>query len=361
VARGMPPEGYYAVLGVAPTATAAELRRAYRQKALEHHPDKNPDREEQATEAFKLVAEAYSVLRDANLRAQYDRSSSWSFAGGGGGSDGEASPFSSRGAMDLFRDVFGEELATELAAGFAQVAGEVRPKVQAAITPLTEALATAVNRCSKSEVVRDVLAAGLGTMAADADVEVEAWQRTEERCEVRLLEARSRLREHTEAHRIENEEIRIRVEEAERRAWTCSAGAWLAFILAPPLAWVLPDLLDLWICGALAFLAVSAPTLRSVQLWKVVAVEQRKRSEMSHLASLRGSCLCVGQQEAQRDLDMARQRLSSARGQVARVQEDLLSAERDGASLGGAVRVGWHLAGKLVRRAAGSGNQHELM
>ena len=63
---------YYEILGVSKSATAEELKKAYRAKAIQFHPDKNPGNKE-AEEKFKEAAEAYEVLSDANKRAQYDR------------------------------------------------------------------------------------------------------------------------------------------------------------------------------------------------------------------------------------------------------------------------------------------------
>ena len=75
---------YYDVLGVPPTATADEIKKAYRQRALEHHPDRNAG--DAAAEArFKEAAEAYSVLSDADKRARYDRFGKAAFQNGGGG------------------------------------------------------------------------------------------------------------------------------------------------------------------------------------------------------------------------------------------------------------------------------------
>ncbi|MFP4227515.1 MAG: J domain-containing protein [Salinivenus sp.] len=65
------PPDYYARLGVRPTASAEEIRRAYRQKARETHPDRNPN-DPRATERFRKVKEAYRVLRDPERRTQYD-------------------------------------------------------------------------------------------------------------------------------------------------------------------------------------------------------------------------------------------------------------------------------------------------
>jgi molecular chaperone DnaJ len=63
---------YYEVLGVARTATEAEIKKAYRKLAMQHHPDRNPG-DTAAEESFKEAAEAYAVLADADKRAAYDR------------------------------------------------------------------------------------------------------------------------------------------------------------------------------------------------------------------------------------------------------------------------------------------------
>lgn len=63
---------YYAILGVAKTATAEEIKKAYRKLALKYHPDKNPG-DTKAEERFKEISEAYAVLSDAGKRKQYDQ------------------------------------------------------------------------------------------------------------------------------------------------------------------------------------------------------------------------------------------------------------------------------------------------
>lgn len=73
---------YYEILGVSKTATAEEIKKAYRKVAIQFHPDKNPNNKE-AEEKFKEAAEAYEVLSDVNKRAQYDRFGH-SRPGGGG-------------------------------------------------------------------------------------------------------------------------------------------------------------------------------------------------------------------------------------------------------------------------------------
>ena len=75
---------YYEVLEVGKTATIDEIKKAYRQKAIQYHPDKNAG-DKQAEEKFKEAAEAYSVLSDDQKRSMYDR---FGHAGLGGASQG---------------------------------------------------------------------------------------------------------------------------------------------------------------------------------------------------------------------------------------------------------------------------------
>ena len=78
---------YYAILGVDTTSTSEEIKRQYRKRAMQYHPDRNPDNPE-AEAKFKELAEAYGVLTDPVKKKQYDRYKATGFSGGdaaGGG------------------------------------------------------------------------------------------------------------------------------------------------------------------------------------------------------------------------------------------------------------------------------------
>lgn len=97
----MPDQDYYALLGVARNASDEDIRRAFRRKAMEYHPDRNKNAD--AEEKFKEINEAYQVLSDSRKRAQYDR---FGKAGVNGGAQGAGSPFDGFEGFGGFGDIF---------------------------------------------------------------------------------------------------------------------------------------------------------------------------------------------------------------------------------------------------------------
>lgn len=98
---------FYEILGVSKSASADEIKKAYRKVAMQYHPDRNPG-DKAAEEKFKEAAEAYEILSDADKRAQYDRFGHQAFGPGRGG----AHP----GGMNMddifsqFGDIFGDDI-----------------------------------------------------------------------------------------------------------------------------------------------------------------------------------------------------------------------------------------------------------
>ena len=98
---------YYGILGVSKSATAEELKKAYRKMALKYHPDKNQS--PGAEEKFKEIAEAFDVLSDPQKKDIYDKYGEEGLKGGAGGGPGGFQSYTFQGdPRDLFKQMFGD-------------------------------------------------------------------------------------------------------------------------------------------------------------------------------------------------------------------------------------------------------------
>ncbi|MCI5082156.1 MAG: molecular chaperone DnaJ [Saprospiraceae bacterium] len=98
---------YYEVLGVSKSASAQEIKKAYRKLAIKYHPDKNPD-DKTAEEKFKEAAEAYEILSDEQKRARYDRYGHAGVSGNAGGGGFSGSGMTMEDIFRQFGDIFGD-------------------------------------------------------------------------------------------------------------------------------------------------------------------------------------------------------------------------------------------------------------
>jgi molecular chaperone DnaJ len=108
---------YYEILGVSKTATTEEIKKAYRKKAIEYHPDKNPNNKE-AEEKFKEAAEAYDVLSDSQKRQRYDQFGHAGMGSSGGGFSGAG--MSMDDIFSHFGDIFGGRFSNFNFSGFGE-------------------------------------------------------------------------------------------------------------------------------------------------------------------------------------------------------------------------------------------------
>ncbi|MEE1897050.1 molecular chaperone DnaJ [Flavobacterium rakeshii] len=106
---------YYEILSIERSATTEQIKKAYRKKAIEYHPDKNPGNKE-AEENFKLAAEAYEILSDPNKKARYDQYGHAAFENGGFGGGGGMN-------MDDIFSQFGDIFGSAFGGGFSGFGG----------------------------------------------------------------------------------------------------------------------------------------------------------------------------------------------------------------------------------------------
>ena len=149
-------EDFYKILGLSKGASANEIKKAYRKKAIEFHPDKNPgDKEAEAN--FKKAAEAYEVLSDPQKKSQYDQFGHSAFESGGFGGGG----MNMEDIFSQFGDIFGSAFGGGGFSGFGQSqykskGGNLRIRVQLSIKEVAHGVE------KKIKVRRKVQAPGVG-------------------------------------------------------------------------------------------------------------------------------------------------------------------------------------------------------
>jgi molecular chaperone DnaJ len=124
----MAKQDYYAILGVERTASADELKKAYRKLAMVYHPDRNPG-DVSAEQKFKEINEAYDVLKDEQKRSAYDRYGHAAFENGGmGAGGGMGGGFGFEGGLgDIFEQMFGQ---ARRGGGAAQTGNDIKAAVE---------------------------------------------------------------------------------------------------------------------------------------------------------------------------------------------------------------------------------------
>ncbi len=118
----MSKKDYYEVLGVIKSASAEEIKKAYRKLALKYHPDKNKG-DKTAENKFKEASEAYHVLSDKERRTNYDQFGHAAFEGSGG-----RGGFSNFDFTSAFSDIFGSDIFEDFFDGFGSTRGRGRKR-----------------------------------------------------------------------------------------------------------------------------------------------------------------------------------------------------------------------------------------
>ena len=186
---------YYEVLGVSKSASADEIKKAYRKLALQYHPDRNPG-DKASEEKFKEAAEAYDVLSNDDKKARYDRfghqGAAGGFGGGAGGMNmddifsnfgdifgGDGSPFASffggqRGRNQRGRGQRGSNLRVKVKLDLEEIANGVQKKIKvkkhivcdtcSGIGAKDSSSYQTCNTCNGSGVIRKVTSTFLGQM-----------------------------------------------------------------------------------------------------------------------------------------------------------------------------------------------------
>lgn len=382
------PKSYYELLEVSRSATAADIHKAYKKKALQHHPDKNPGQVAEATELFKAIGEAYLVLRDPAKRAAYDydldNKSAWS-PSSWHAQDDEGFTFSM--AKDLFRETFGDEFTNRIE----RVATETSAAVAKAWGGVSE-------RCSQAEPVRNAVSAGLSSLANEAQAEETRMEREVAARQKDLLAIEKEQKEQELIRKVEGKRLADLEAEANKvatsgtllvlsvllgvalRGWLRHshtiywAVSWVPYSFLSALPMGLVAFLVSWTrCSRLWVLLLGGGCLMEAtqvlhvswfllillvllaarcvyQWWRLIQMWQ-KHQNWRHQDEADAAYLEAEWRKANRAYKGAQQMLEEAKMKADKARGEVESVQRDGASLAHTARAGIHFIGKLMRRS----------
>ena len=124
---------FYDLLGVPKSASAEDIKKAYRKLAMQHHPDRNAG-DKAAEQKFKDISEAYDILKDDQKRAAYDRFGHAAFENGGGRGGGGSGDFGfAAGFADIFDEMFGEFMGGRRSQGAGNRGNDLRYNLEIAL------------------------------------------------------------------------------------------------------------------------------------------------------------------------------------------------------------------------------------
>lgn len=207
---------FYDVLGVPRTADEATIRRAYKDLAFRHHPDKNLDKPEEASLQFKLVAEAYSVLKDPQKKAAYDSGERLASPR----ADFDFTAMTLEKAKAMFLDVFGEQFADNMVKCVTPIAQVAEQAFFAGVLPAFKATGGHLKQVAEAAGNTTMAKGSVGYMlklgtkecaAAVANAELQL-----ELCRHEIQKEIQKLTDHRQAIRFM---LNKREEERARRGW----------------------------------------------------------------------------------------------------------------------------------------------
>lgn len=370
---------YYAILGVPSSADEVELRQAYRQQALLHHPDKNPASSQEASEQFKLIGEAFEILRDERSRAAYDLSRD---AGGGR----EEWVPCELNAEDLFREVVCDQFEANLtdllktceahvraAGSFAKDVSKaapphvkaaadmtasamnraalvIGPHIQAVFSVTAIVVGEAIRQRSISRALKSGMSALFSDIEAAAENELLKWRGIESRRGCDLQSAQDKLRNHEEMCRA-NEENRRRhmqkLKKANEIAIVCAiVDAHALAIMCYMYQWFVQSLICFSVVGLLQFLLLYWVLSTSYMYFEA----KKKHDECFGLESKKQTDMQFAVVFAQKSLDAAQHEVSKAFDHALKIRLDRKRFQKDGWSLCHLAAVSLHYAESYIEK-----------